>query len=369
MLPYIMILLAIDTSCDDTSASVLSDDVILSNVVSSQIEIHQKWGGVVPNLAKRAHIDKIDNVIKEALTVLNPKSEILKSKQSRNSNTKTQNDEFGGEMEKIDVIVVTQGPGLSPALGVGVDKAKELVKKYKKKLVAVNHIKGHLLSVFLKSKQDDLREIDLPALALTVSGGHSMIVRILPDFKYEVVGTTLDDAAGEALDKASKLLGLGYPGGPIIEKMAKTGDINFLKLPRPMKGHKGFDLSFSGLKTSFYYSIKDWSKEKIEANVENLAASFQEAVFDSLMGKYVKAIEEYETKSLIGVGGVMNNETLRQKIEKTGKQRGLSVYFPHSKALNGDNAAMIGMVGFYKAKRGQFVKDVDSFDRDARLEL
>jgi len=346
MLPYVMKILAIDTSCDDTSAAVLDDDRIKSSVVSSQIEIHKVWGGVVPNLAKRAHQDKIDFVIDEALK------------------------KAGTEMGEIEVIAVTQGPGLSPALGVGVDKAKELAKKYKKRLVGVNHIEGHLLSVFLKDdKGEPDRKIELPAMALTVSGGHSMIVDVLPDFDFEVIGSTLDDAAGEALDKASKLLGLGYPGGPIIEKMAKEGQDDFLKLPRPMKGAKGFDLSFSGLKTAFYYAIKDWGKEKINKNVANLAASFQVAVFDSLVGRLTKAIEEFGPKSLIGVGGVMNNENLRNRLAEVGRKMNLEVYFPYSKALNGDNAAMIGMASYRKALRGEFVADIDSFDRDARLGL
>lgn len=354
MLPYVMKILAIDTSCDDTSAAVLENDRIISSVVSSQVEIHKVWGGVVPNLAKRAHQDKIDFVIDEALKKADK------------------------GVDEIEVIAVTQGPGLSPALGVGVDKAKELAKKYKKRLVGVNHIEGHLLSVFLKDdKGEPDRKIELPAMALTVSGGHSMIARISnsekseyhPGFKIEMIGTTLDDAAGEALDKASKLLGLGYPGGPIIEKKAKEGQDDFLKLPRPMKGAKGFDLSFSGLKTAFYYAIREWSKEKIDKNAANLAASFQVAVFDSLIGRLTKAIEEFGPKSLIGVGGVMNNDNLRSRLEEIGKEMSLEVYFPYSKALNGDNAAMIGMAGYQKVLRGEFVADIDSFDRDARLGL
>jgi len=357
MLPYVMKILAVDTSCDDTSAAVLENDRIMSSIVSSQVDIHRKWGGVVPNLAKRAHIDRIGFVIEEAIT-------------KPNSNFQIKKNVLEKLIKQIEVIAVTQGPGLSPALGVGVDKAKELAKKYKKRLVGVNHIEGHLLSVFLKDdKGEPNRKIELPALALTVSGGHSMIVLVRKIGKYEVIGTTLDDAAGEALDKAGKLLGLGYPGGPIIEKIAKQGQDDFLALPRPMKGAKGFDLSFSGLKTAFYYAIRDWSKEKIDKNVANLAASFQTAVFDSLIGRLTKAIEEFEPKSLIGVGGVMNNENLQNRLVKAGKNVGLEVYFPYSKSLNGDNAAMIGMVAWQKALRGEFVIDIDSFDRQARLGL
>ena len=204
-----MKILAIDTSCDDTCASVLDNDSIVTNVVSSQIEIHKKWGGVVPNLAKRAHEEKIDDVIKEAI--------------GKNG------------FNDIDVIGVTIGPGLSPALGVGVEKAKELAKKYNKKIVAVNHIEAHLLSVFLKDENEFDRKIKLPALALTVSGGHTKIVLIKDIGEYEVLGESLDDAAGEALDKAAKLMDLGYPGGAVIEKMAKEGKSDFLKLPIPMR--------------------------------------------------------------------------------------------------------------------------------------
>ncbi len=366
MLTYVMKILAIDTSCDDTCASVLDNDRIITNVVSSQIEIHKAWGGVVPNLAKRAHEEKIDAVIEEALKV-NPL--LTPPLTGRGINL----------LKNIDVIGVTVGPGLSPALGVGVDKAKELAKKYKKKLVAVNHIEAHLLSVWLKDEKGEPdREIELPALALTVSGGHTKIVGIScldiaskhhPDFQYKVVGETLDDASGEALDKAAKLLELGYPGGPIIEKMAKEGKADFLKLPIPMKGQKGYDLSFSGLKTAFYYAIKDWPKEKVEENKANLAASFQKAVFDSLINRFEKAVEEIRPKSLIGVGGVMNNEDLRYRLLELSKKRKMEVYFPYSKALNGDNAAMVGMVAYTKALRGEFVEDIEKLDREPRLEI
>src|SRR4030042_4851969 len=190
-------------------------------------------------------------------------------------------------MAKIEVIGVTVGPGLAPALGVGVETAKELARKYQKKLVGVNHIEGHILSNWVKNKKGEPeRKIELPGLVLTVSGGHTKMVLMRDLGKYEIVGETLDDAAGEALDKASKLLGLGYPGGPIIERLAQKGKKDFLKLARPLPDKKILDYSFSGLKTSFYYQIKDWPKEKIGKNLENLAANFQEAVFVLLVWKY-----------------------------------------------------------------------------------
>jgi len=270
-----MKILAIETSCDDTCAAVLENDRVLSNVISSQTDLHAKWGGVVPDIAKRAHMERIEPVIAEA---------ILRSK-IHDSRSKNKNFEKIIEegMKEIDVIGVTLGPGLAIALGIGVNKAKELAEKYKKPLVAVNHIEGHIWANFLKNKNGKPeRKLELPALALTVSGGHTKIVLITnpskspsatplspltkeePNkFVYKVIGETLDDAAGEALDKAAKMLGLGYPGGPILERLAKNGDINFLELPHPLADKKILDYSFSGLKTSFYYKVKDWPTEKI----------------------------------------------------------------------------------------------------------
>ena len=341
-----MKILAIETSCDDTCASVLEDDRMLSNVISSQTDLHKKWGGVVPNLAKRAHEKRVGPVVEEALK------------------------RAGTKMKEIEVIGVTYGPGLAIALGVGIEKAKDLAKKYKKKLVAVNHIEGHILSNLAKnSRGKPERKFKWPALVLTVSGGHSKIVLMKRVGKYETVGETLDDAAGEALDKISKLLGLGYPGGAVIERLAEKGDEKFLELPRPMKGQKGFDYSFSGLKTSFYYKIKDWKKERVAKNFANLAASFQRAVFDSLLNRFEKAIDYYQPKSLMASGGVLANELLRKDLRKLARKKDLKIYLPWSKKLNTDNAGMIGVAAFYKAERGEFVKDIMGLEREARAEL
>ena len=377
-----MKVLAIDTSCDDTCASVVEGTRIISNVISSQISLFEDWGGVVPNLAKRAHEERIETVIAKAITgkfsIFNFPRCASQSGLHLVSQFSNHNQFFNEKMKTIDVIGVTQGPGLSPALGVGINKAKELAKTYGKKLVAVNHIEGHLLSPLLTNSQGKPdRQIEFPILALTVSGGHTKIVRILnlskdkyhPDFKFEVVGETLDDAGGEALDKASKMLGLGYPGGPIIEKLAKSGDPLFMKLPVPMKGSPDLNMSFSGLKTAFYYAIRDWEQARIIENLENLASSFQKAVFDSLIFKFNKAIDKYQPKSLFGVGGVINNITLRKELRKLAKNKGLPIYFPFRKDLNGDNASMIGVVAYYKALRGEFVKDIDKLDREPRLEV
>lgn len=339
-----MKILAIETSCDDTCAAVLENDRLISSVISSQTDLHAKWGGVVPDIAKRAHIERIDPVIKIAL------------KMAKIS------------IEEIDVITVTVGPGLAIALGVGVNKAKELAIKFGKKLIGVNHVEGHILANLIKNKEGKPeRKIEFPALALTVSGGHTKLVLVEKLGQYTVIGETLDDAAGEALDKAAKMMGLGYPGGPIIERLAETGDKNYLKLPRPLSAQKNFDYSFSGLKTSFYYQIKDWPKEKIGENLTNLSASFQDAVFDSLLIKFKKAIEFYNPKTLMASGGVVANLELRKKLRKLAKEFNTPLLMPVKKQFNTDNAAMIGLVGYYKALRGEFVENKEELDRNPRL--
>jgi len=357
-----MKILAIETSCDDTCAAVLNDGKILSNVISSQTDLYVKWGGVVPDIAKRAHMERIEPVINEALNRAKIK------------------------MEEIEVIGVTKGPGLAIALGIGVNKAKELAIRYNKKLVAVNHIEGHILANLLENKiGNPKREIKFPALALTASGGHTKLVLItnpsvsarhLPlkkgrnkiyNFKYEVIGETLDDAAGEALDKAAKMMGLGYPGGPIIERLAKGGNIKFLDLPHPLADKKILDYSFSGLKTSFYYKIKDWPKERIFKNINNLAATFQNAVFETLLRKFKLAIEKYEPKTILASGGVVANLELRKRLRKLAEEKQLPLLMPFKKELNTDNAAMIGIVTYYKALKKEFVKNIEKLDRDPRM--
>jgi len=339
-----MKILAIETSCDDTCAAVLENDCLLSNVISSQTDLHAKWGGVVPDIAKRAHMENIEPVINTAL--------------KRAHLT----------MEEIEIIAVTQGPGLAIALGVGVNKAKELAIKYNKKLIGVNHVEGHILANLIKNKlgKPD-RKIEFPALAMTVSGGHTKLILVEAIGKYKVVGETLDDAAGEALDKAAKMMGLGYPGGPIVERLAEMGDKNYLKLPRPLSTQKNFDYSFSGLKTSFYYQIKEWPKEKIGENLANLSATFQDAVFDSLLIKFKKATEFYKPKTLLASGGVLANMELRKRLRKLAKEMKTPIFMPMKKEFNTDNAAMIGVVGYYKALRKEFIKDKESLDRDPRL--
>lgn len=341
-----MKILAIETSCDDTCGAVLENGQILSNVISSQTNLHAKWGGVVPDIAKRAHTERIDAVIQEALH----RARVT--------------------IEAIEVIAVTQGPGLAIALGVGIAKAKELALKYNKKLVAVNHVEGHIWSNLLKNKNGlPEREVEFPALALTVSGGHTKLVKIEAFGNYQIIGETLDDAAGEALDKAAKMMGLGYPGGPIIERLAQKGDKNFLELPRPMMKAKNLDFSFSGLKTSFYYQIREWPKDRVSSHLADLCASYQEAVFDTLVKKYIRAIKAETPKTLMVSGGVAANLAFRKKLRVVAKEYQLPLYLPFKKELNTDNAAMIGLVGFFKARMGGYFEEIETLERAARLEL
>lgn len=341
-----MIILAIETSCDDTAAAIVDGRRVLASVISSQTDLHKEWGGVVPDIAKRAHQARIMPVIETA---------IKRAKVTWN---------------EIEVIAVTQGPGLAIALGVGVNTAKQLAREHNKKLVAVNHIEGHILSSLVENKYGQPeRQLQCRALALTVSGGHSKIVLVKGIGDYEVVGETLDDAAGEALDKAAKMMGLGYPGGPILERLALAGKSDFLTLAKPLADKKILDYSFSGLKTSFYYQIKDWPREKVMANVADLAATFQNGVFELLLRKYKLAIEKYQPKMLMASGGVMANRELRKRLRKLAREVKLPIIMPAKKWLNTDNAAMIGVAGYYKAIRGEFVKNIEELDREPRAKI
>lgn len=340
-----MYILGIETSCDDTCAAVLKDSQILSNIISSQIDLHKVWGGVVPDIAKRAHQDRILPVIDTAL------------KRAKL------------DIKEIDLIAVTKGPGLAIALSVGINTAKEIATRYHKKIVGVNHIEGHLMANFLTNSQGKpIRPFIFPALALTVSGGHTKLILINKVGNYKVIGETLDDAAGEALDKSAKLLGLGYPGGPVIERLAEKGDSAFLKLPTPIADKKILDYSFSGLKTAFYYQIKDWPIDKINKHLADLAASFQTAVFDTLLRKFTLAIEKYQPKCLLISGGVAANKDLRKRARNLAKKYKLPLYLPFKKELNTDNAAMIALAGYYQAKRGDLASPY-TLDTDSRSEI
>lgn len=357
-----MNILAIDTSCDETSVAITNGRKVLSNVIYSQVLLHKKWGGVVPSIAKRAHEERIDFVVEKALVDF--------SRSIKNFDNRL--------FERIDSIAFTQGPGLAMALEVGIKKAVELSKKYNKKLISVNHLEGHIYSAFVQNSQGNpKKDFEFPYLALIISGGHTEFVIFKNHLDYEVIGSTLDDAAGEALDKAAKLLGLGYPGGAVIERLAhEVKNIDSYNFPRPMLHSKDLNFSFSGLKTSFYYFLRGQNGSptgsgmtKVKFDIHQLASSYQEAVFDTLIKKTEMAIKKTGINNLIIGGGVIANKRLRNLMRALIKKYQGKVLFPSYKYLTGDNAAMIGVVAGYKAEKGLFVKDVDKIDRIPRWSL
>lgn len=350
------LILGIDTSCDETSAGITSGDRILSNVVSSQVKLHEIWGGVVPDIARRAHQEKIDHVIKKAF--------VQASKIAGNLIT----------LENIDAIAVTYGPGLAIALEVGINKAKELSEKYKKPLIAINHLEGHLLSALAKNSLGeqgmDLTEEDFPALGVIISGKHTDLVLVKKIGDYQVVGETLDDAIGEAYDKVGRMLDLGYPAGPVVTEMAKKG--NPLKYPLPIPLHKREDtlnFSFSGLKTAVYYLITKEIKELSKQDVYDISASFEFSAITHLQEKLALAIKKYHPNTILVGGGVGASVTVRAGIRKTSQNFGLEAYFPHGKKLYMDNGAMIAHTGFYRYLAGDFVQNKGALDRQPRLSL
>ncbi len=325
-----MNILSIDTSCDETSAAVTNERKVITNVVFSQIPIHAKWGGVVPSLAKRAHEDRIDGVVEKALQKI--------------------------PLTSIGAVAVTQGPGLAMALEVGIQKAKELAAQNKIPLIAVNHLEGHLYSVFAQNSQGNPPiAIHFPYLAMIISGGHTEFVLWKGHLDYEVLGETLDDAAGEALDKAGKLLGLGYPAGAVLERLAgEVGNRDKYAFPRPMLRSSHLQLSFSGLKTSFYYFLKKMPEKDIHTKIRELSSSFQEAVFDTILFKTEKAISQTGVTNLVVVGGVAANTYLRRRFRLLANKHGGTVLFPPTKKLTGDNAAMIGIAAWQYAEKKQW---------------
>ena len=331
-----MIILGIETSCDETAVAVVrgnGDKVeILSNVVASQIEIHKKYGGVVPEVAAREHVLNILPVVNEALgkvgiTPLPP---------------------FVRGANKFDAIAVTVGPGLVTSLLVGVETAKTLAYVWRVPAVAVNHIEGHIYANFINNKPK------FPAIILTVSGGHTMLILMTGHGKYKVLGETRDDAAGEAFDKAAQLLGLGYPGGPVIAAAAaKFSKKSKIVLPRPMLNDKNFDFSFSGLKTAMLYAIqKDRSWKK---RIPQYAYEFQQAVVEVLVHKTIKAALKYNCKNIMLSGGVAANTELRGQLENAVKNKlsGATLSIPELKYCT-DNAAMVAAAGYFHAKRKNY---------------
>lgn len=322
-----MLTLGIDTSCDDTSAAIVKDGcLILSNIVSSQTEIHKEFGGVVPEVAARKHLELIIPVIKKSL------------KQAKVS------------INQIDLIAITNGPGLITSLMVGIDTAKSLAYSLNKKIIAINHLKGHIYSNWLTlDNQYLISNIQFPILCLIVSGGHTELVLMKNHLKYQVIGQTRDDAAGEAFDKVAKLLNIGYPGGPIISKLADFGNNKAYNFTRPMLNSKDFDFSFSGLKTEIFRLTKERKKFN-QQQINDICASFQKAVVDVLVSKTIQVAKKYQAKTIMLGGGVAANKLLRQTLQQKIKQENLisNIQFPISNFCS-DNGAMIAAAAYQYA--------------------
>ena len=321
-------ILGIESSCDDTSAAVIKDGILLSNVIASQ-KVHENYGGVVPELASRAHQENIVPVVAEAL-----RQACLKK-------------------EQLTAIAFTRGPGLLGSLLVGTSFAKGLAISLNIPLMDVNHLHAHVLSHFiLKSPEDKTPEF--PFLCLLVSGGNSQIVYAKTPYEMEILGKTIDDAAGEAFDKCAKLMGLPYPGGPHIDKLAKEGDSCKFKFAKPRI--PGLDYSFSGLKTSFLYTLRDNLKEDpdfIEKNKADLAASLQKTIIETLMDKLDKALKENPVKHLAIGGGVSANSGMRAAVEEFCAKKGIKAWIPE-RAFTTDNAGMVAVAGYFKYLNGEF---------------
>jgi len=351
-------ILAIETSCDETAASLVKakktgdgyNIEILTNVVASQIDIHKKWGGVFPELASRAHLESIIPVINEALEpVREVKSKKLKVKSEISNKLITHNPQFIIQ-NFVDAIAVTTGPGLIGSLLMGVETAQVLASYFKKPVIPVNHLEGHIYSAFTADSQFIIAKSGIfPILALIVSGGHTSLVLMEKHLSYKTVGQTIDDAAGEAFDKVARILNLGYPGGPVIEKLAKSGDENAYKLPLSMLRSGDLNFSFSGLKTAVLYKTWDPKLQKNKKyNRANLAASFQKTIIEILTQKTIQAIKKYNPKIVILAGGVSANSRLREQFTSMLPR----VLIP-PKQLSTDNAVGIGIAGVVKFLENQ----------------
>jgi len=315
-----MKIISIETSCDETSIALIEAKgglrspsfKVVKNNITTQIEVHRPFGGVVPNLAKREHIINLPKIFVE----------------------------FESDVKSVDQVVVTVGPGLSPALWQGIEFAKKMGKKYNKPVLGVNHLEGHIYSILLPSKENKKPKASYPMVGISVSGGHTNVVLLKSLTKIKLLGQTRDDAAGEAYDKVGKMLGLSYPGGPEIEKLALKGDSKAIPFPRPMK-NQGFEFSFSGLKTSVLYYLRDNPK----ANKADVAASFQEAVLDILITKLERASVKSRAKTIFVCGGVAANLQLRTRVEQLAKKLKVKLLVPDME-YNTDNAAMIAVAGY-----------------------
>lgn len=324
-----IIILGIESSCDDTSAAVIKDGVLLSNVTASQA-VHEAYGGVVPELASRAHQQNIVPVVSEALK------------------------RAGVSKDELSVVAFTRGPGLMGSLLVGVSFAKGFARALGIPMVEVNHLQGHVLAHFIKEPDEVHASPKFPFLCLLVSGGNSQIIRVNAYNDMEVLGQTIDDAAGEAIDKCSKVMGLGYPGGPIIDKLARQGNPKAYTFSKPHI--PGYDYSFSGLKTSFLYSLRDWMKDDpdfIEHHKVDLAASLEHTIVDILMEKLRKAVKDTGINEVAVAGGVSANNGLRNAFREHAAKYGWNIYIPKF-GYTTDNAAMIAMTGYFKYQDKDF---------------
>lgn len=316
-----MYVLGIETSCDETAAAVYGEDGLLSNIIASQL-VHNQYGGVVPELASREHIRLILPIIRQAVQQANL------------------------HLDQIQGIAVTYGPGLVGSILVGLNGAKAIAYAKNLPWVGVNHIEGHIFSNFINHQ-----EIKTPFIALIISGGHTQLVAVNGLGDYQILGQTLDDAAGEAFDKVSKMLELGYPGGPIIDKVAKTGNPDFEKFPRALMKENDLNFSFSGLKTAVLYYLKRHNIEERKKNTSHIAASFQAALVEVLIEKTIRAAKKMQIKEVVLAGGVARNSFLGATIQARAQAEHLNIYIPEPVFCT-DNAAMIAWVGYQKLKRG-----------------
>lgn len=322
-------ILAIETSCDETSVAVVENGrKVLSNVISSQISTHRLFGGVVPEIASRMHLESINHIITAAIN----EAEI--------------------ELKDIDIVACTKGPGLIGALLVGISAAKAISLGLGIPLIGVNHMQGHVCANYLENKN-----LKPPFGGLVVSGGHTYLVNVKDYNDIEIIGRTKDDAAGESFDKIARALGLPYPGGPEIDKRAKLGNKNSINFPRPLIDDKSYDFSYSGLKTSVLNYLNQKNQKNESINVNDVSASFQEAVLDVLVSKSVKMIKEYKMKNFVISGGVAANSSLKEKLQKECDKLSVNFFYP-SKIYCTDNAAMIGSAAYYNYLDGK----VDELD-------
>lgn len=318
-----IVILAIESSCDETAAAVVRNGrEVLSNVISSQISLHTLYGGVVPEIASRKHIEKINQVVEEALK------------------------KAGVTLEEIDAVAVTYGPGLVGALLVGVAEAKAIAYAAQKPLIGIHHIEGHISANYIENK-----ELEPPFLCLVVSGGHTHLVKVLGYGKYEILGKTRDDAAGEAFDKVARAIGLGYPGGPKIEKVSKEGNAKAIIFPRAKVADAPYDFSFSGVKSAVLNYINSCKMKNIPIVEADIAASFQNAVTEVLIEHAMKAVDEFGIDKFAIAGGVASNETLRNGMKEACGKKSVKFYHP-SPVYCTDNAAMIGVAAYYEYIEG-----------------